>query len=128
MKLIKQVRLVLPGVVVKVHELDLCEVGPDQYVVNYRYGKLGKALQDGALTALPVRRDDAFRLFNDEIAKRHAKGYRDPNVPAAAAPPLVSLASPSAPAPGAPGGARPSAPRAVAGPPLDQRTRLLFRL
>ena len=138
MKLIKQVRLVLPGAVAKVHEVDLCEVGPDQYVVNYRYGKLGKALQDGSLTALPVRRDEALRLFDAEIAKRHAKGYQDPNAPAPPAPP--PLVSPAAP-PGVPGaGARPAAPpaasagapaapaRASGKPPLDQRTRLLLRL
>lgn len=128
MKLIKQVRLVLPGAVAKVHEVDLCEVGPDQYVVNYRYGKLGKALQDGSLTALPVRRDEAWRLFDAEIAKRYAKGYRDPNAPAApAAPPLVSSA-PTPAVPAAPIGAPAVPHRAGSGPPLDQRARILFRL
>jgi hypothetical protein len=125
MKLIKQARLVLPGAVAKVHEVDLCELGPDQYVVNYRYGKLGKALQDGSLTALPVRRDEAWRLFDAEIAKRHAKGYRDPNSPAA--PPLVSSAAP--PGPSVVPRAAPAAPlRAQSTPPLDQRARVLFRL
>jgi hypothetical protein len=127
MKLIKQVRLVLPGAVAKVHEVDLCEVGADQYVVNYRYGKLGKALQDGSLTALPVRRDEAWRLFDAEIAKRHAKGYRDPNAPAS---PLVSpTTTPVAPAAPAPPRATPAAPRrASSAPPLDLRARILFRL
>ncbi|HEY3256661.1 MAG TPA: hypothetical protein VGJ91_22040, partial [Polyangiaceae bacterium] len=125
MKLIKQVRLVLPGAVAKVHELDLCEVGPDQYVVNYRYGKLGKALQDGALTALPVRRDEAWRLFDAEIAKRHAKGYRDPNAPAApAAPPFASPAASPAVSVASPAPPR----RAGSAAPLDPRARLLFRL
>ena len=36
MKLIKQVRLVLAGAVAKTYEVDLCEVGPDQYVVNFK--------------------------------------------------------------------------------------------
>jgi hypothetical protein len=132
MKLIRQVRLVLPGAVAKVHEVDLCEVGADQYVVNYRYGKLGKALQDGSLTALPVRRDEAQRLFDGEIAKREAKGYRDVNAPAVpAAPPapptapFVSSASPQAAAATSPKAAsQRTSPRA----PLDQRARLLFRL
>src|SRR5690348_7617402 len=97
MKLIKQVRLVLPGAVAKVHEVDLCEVSADQFVVNYRYGKLGKALQDGSLTALPVRRDEALRLFDGEIAKREAKGYRDVNAPAAPASPIANAAPPAVP-------------------------------
>jgi hypothetical protein len=121
MKLIKQVRLVLPGAVAKVHEVDLCELGADRYVVNYRYGKLGKALQDGSLTPLPVRRDEAFRLFDAELAKRQAKGYRDPNAPA---PPV---ATPAPPQPAAPARA-PAPPRASGATPLDQRTRVLLRL
>jgi len=132
MKLIKQVRLVLPGAVAKAHEVDLCEVGPDQYVVNYRYGKLGKALQDGSLTALPVRRDEALRLFDAEIAKRYAKGYQDPNAPAVPASPLASPAAPPATAaPAATSSPRtpPTASRrASSRPPLDARARLLFRL
>lgn len=128
MKLIKQVRLVLPGAVAKVHEVDLCEVGPDQFVVNYRYGKLGKALQDGSLTALPVRRDEAIRLFDAELAKRRAKGYGDPNAPAPPAPaPLVPPAAPPvATAPPTPAATVPRRPGF--GPPPDQRARILFRL
>ena len=122
MKLIKQARLVLPGAVEKVHEVDLCELRPDQYVVNYRYGKLGKALQDGSLTPLPVRREEAWRLFDAEIAKRLAKGYRDPQAAAAPAPaPLVSAAAAVPRAPSA-------TPRASSRTPLDQRTRILIRL
>lgn len=140
MKLIKQVRLVLPGVVEKVHEVDLCEVGSDQFVVNYRYGKLGKALQDGSLTALPVRRAEAERLFDDEVAKRRAKGYRDPSAPGAPPPaPIVSAAalpaaSPPAASPPAASPTAGTASRAVTTsrssvrPPLDARSRLLFRL
>lgn len=126
MKLIKQVRLVLPGAVAKVHEVDLCEVGADQFVVNYRYGKLGKALQDGSLTALPVRRDEALRLFDAEIAKREAKGYRDVNAPAAPTSPITPAASPVVPTP--PPAARTASPRTSPRTPLDQRARLLFRL
>jgi len=134
MKLIKQMRLVLPGAVAKVHEVDLCEVGADQFVVNYRYGKLGKALQDGSLTPLPVRRDEALRLFDGEIAKRHAKGYQDPNAPApTAAAPIPAAptpaASPAAPPPAATAPrAAPTAPPRASRPPLDQRARILFRL
>src|SRR5262245_33419764 len=103
MKLIKQVRLVLAGAVERVHEIDLCEVGSNQEVVNYRYGKVGKALQDGSLTALPVRREEAFRLFDAEVAKREAKGYRDASAPAAPAPaPIVTPAAAPSPAPRAP--------------------------
>jgi hypothetical protein len=122
MKLLKQVRLVLPGGVAKVHEVDLCEVGPDRFVVNYRYGKLGKALQDGSLTPLPVRRDEAWRLFDAEVAKREAKGYRDPSAPAPA--PIVAPPTP----PAAPRSSMPAAAKTGARPPLDQPARILFRL
>jgi hypothetical protein len=109
--------------------VDLCEVGSDQFVVNYRYGKLGKALQDGSLTALPVRRTEAERLFDDEIAKRRAKGYRDPSTPGAPPPaPFVSAAAPPVASPS--GSAARVAPPTPSGarPPLDARSRLLFRL
>jgi hypothetical protein len=39
MKLIKQTRLVfVEGKSDKVYEVDLCEVGANQFVVNFRYG------------------------------------------------------------------------------------------
>jgi len=47
-KLIKQVSLYFQeGRADKVYEVDLCEVGPGQYVVNFRYGRRGTALKDG---------------------------------------------------------------------------------
>jgi hypothetical protein len=130
MKLIKQVRLVLPGAVEKVHEVDLCEVGPDQYVVNYRYGKLGKALQDGSLTALPVREADAVRLFDAEVAKRIAKGYRDTRATAPQSSVIVAPLAASGAAAPAPAPIRQSAPHsaALSFAPLDLRSRVLLRL
>lgn len=122
MKLIKQVRLVLPGALAKAYELDLCEVGPDQYVVNYRYGKLRKALQDGSLTALPVRRDEALRLFDSELAKRQAKGYVDPSAPpVAAGAPATPIKAPAAPKAPASASAQPRSP-------LSVQKRVLLRL
>src|SRR5215472_7275646 len=63
-KLIKQVRLEFrQGTSDKVYEVDLCEVGPGQYVVNYRYGRRGTTLRDGSKTAAPVPRDKAESVF-----------------------------------------------------------------
>jgi hypothetical protein len=64
MKLIKQTRLVfVEGKSDKVYEVDLCEVGANQFVVNFRYGKRGAALKDGSKTVAPVKRDEADRVF-----------------------------------------------------------------
>ena len=60
MKLIKTVALVFrQGNSDKVYEVDLGEVGPDRFVVNFRYGRRGAKLQSGSKTAVPVARDKA---------------------------------------------------------------------
>jgi hypothetical protein len=65
MRLVKQTRLVfVEGRSDKVYEVDLCEVGTNQFVVNFRYGKRGAALKDGSKTAAPVKLADAERVFD----------------------------------------------------------------
>ena len=57
MKLVKQTKLVfVEGRSEKVYEIDLCEVGTNQFVVNFRYGKRGGPLKDGSKTVAPVKR------------------------------------------------------------------------
>lgn len=86
MKLVKQVQLTLSGRIEKIYEIDLCEVGDGEYVVNFRYGRRGRALQDGSMTPLPVDRAQAERVFSQTVRARKAKGYVDPSAPAAPAP------------------------------------------
>ena len=59
MKLVKTIALEFrEGKSDKVYEVDLCEVGPDRFVVNFRYGRRGAKLQGGSKTAVPVARDE----------------------------------------------------------------------
>jgi len=76
-QLIRQVSLVYQeGRSDKVYEVDLCEVGPDRYVVNFRYGRRGTALRDGSKTVAPVSRDEAERIFQRLVDEKVGKGYR----------------------------------------------------
>ena len=80
MKLIKQAILEhREGTSDKVYEVDLCQVGDDQYVVNFRYGRRGGSLREGTKTALPVGRDQADRAFAALVASKTKKGYRHKN-------------------------------------------------
>ena len=77
MKLIKQVSLYFQeGRSDKVYEVDLCEVGPGQYVVNFRYGRRGTALNDGSKTLAPVPLAEAERIFDQLVESKTRKGYR----------------------------------------------------
>jgi predicted DNA-binding WGR domain protein len=76
MKLVKQTRLVFrEGRSDKVYEIDLCEVGASQFVVNFRYGKRGSALKDGSKTVAPVKRDEAERVFDKLARSKLDAGY-----------------------------------------------------
>ena len=46
----------------KVYEVDLVEAAAGQYVVNFRFGRRGRALQDGTKTPLPVALDKAREI------------------------------------------------------------------
>jgi predicted DNA-binding WGR domain protein len=76
MKLTKQSQLFFQeGTSDKVYEVDLCEVGADQYVVNFRYGRRGATLKDGSKTPLPVKRAEAQRVFDALVKSKVDKGY-----------------------------------------------------
>ena len=78
MKLVKQRLLHFQaGSSDKVYEVDLVEVGPDRFVVNFRYGRRGKALRDGSKTVLPVPRAEADVLFDKLVESKAKKGYSD---------------------------------------------------
>lgn len=69
----------------KVYEVELCEVGANKYVVNFRYGKRGASLTEGSKTKSPVTLAEARRVFNDLVASKTKKGYQDVSAPQAAA-------------------------------------------
>lgn len=76
MKLIEQTILVFTeSKAVKRYEIDLCEVGIDAYVVNFRYGKAGLPLKEGSKTSLPVARNEADRVYRKTIQEQREKGY-----------------------------------------------------
>ena len=84
MKLIQQTSLYFQqGSSDKVYEVDLCEVGAHQYVVNFRFGRRGAALKEGAKTTAPVARAEADKIFHALVAEKTKKGY----VPAGTPPP-----------------------------------------
>jgi hypothetical protein len=107
LKLIKQTKLVFAeGRSEKVYEIDLCEVGTNQFVVNFRYGKRGSALKDGSKTVAPVKRDEADRVFDKLVKDKVDSGYvPEGQAPAprpvdASSAPQVRASAPPPPAPG----------------------------
>lgn len=59
----------------KVYEIDLCDVGNDQYVVNFRYGRRGAQLKEGSKTAVPVVLTEAEKIFDAIETEKINKGY-----------------------------------------------------
>ncbi|WEK38326.1 MAG: WGR domain-containing protein [Candidatus Pseudobacter hemicellulosilyticus] len=76
MRLIKQTILFFKeGNSDKVYEIDLCAVGNDQYVVNFRYGRRGGNLKEGSKTPVPVSLTAAERIFDSLVSEKMSKGY-----------------------------------------------------
>lgn len=65
----------------KVYEVDLCEVGRDRYLVNFRYGRRGANLKEGTKTDAAVPLASAEKIFDKLVAEKVKKGYRDVTVP-----------------------------------------------
>ncbi|PSB56509.1 WGR domain-containing protein [Chamaesiphon polymorphus] len=78
MQLIQRTTLVYQaGSSDKVYEVDLCQVAPDRYMVNYRYGRRGGNLREGAETVAAVPLNEAQRVFERLIRSKVTKGYRE---------------------------------------------------
>ena len=76
MRFIKQTKLFFrEGNSDKTYEIDLCEVGPAQYVVNFRYGKRGSALKEGSKTVNPVDLPAATAIYDALEKEKRSKGY-----------------------------------------------------
>ncbi len=77
MRLVKQTRLFFQqGTSDKVYEVDLCEAGANEYIVNFRYGRRGARLKEGTKTAFPVSQDEAQKVFDKLVDSKVKKGYR----------------------------------------------------
>ncbi|HWJ29655.1 MAG TPA: WGR domain-containing protein, partial [Flavisolibacter sp.] len=60
----------------KVYEIDLCFVGNDTYVVNFRYGRRGAVLKEGTKTPDPVSLFKAEEIFAALESEKRSKGYQ----------------------------------------------------
>ncbi len=61
----------------KVYEVDLCQVGENRYVVNFRYGKRGGTLKEGVETVSAIALTEAQRVFDRLIQSKIQKGYQE---------------------------------------------------
>lgn len=76
MRLIKQTILYFrEGSSDKVYEVDLCDVGSDKFVVNFRYGRRGTVLKEASKTPVPVVLNEAEKIYNTVIDEKLSKGY-----------------------------------------------------
>lgn len=88
MKLLRQTSLFkTDGARLLIYEIDLCEVGAGEYVVNFRQGRQGRALKDGTKTIMPVDQRRAERTFAQLIAKLEGQGYSTTRPSPVVAPP-----------------------------------------
>ena len=61
----------------KVYEVDLSEVAPERYMVNYRYGKRGGNLREGSETVAAVPLAEAQKVFDRLVRSKVTKGYQE---------------------------------------------------
>jgi predicted DNA-binding WGR domain protein len=70
----------------KVYEVDLCEVSPERYVVNFRYGRRGANLREGVETVQALPLNEAQRAFDKLVGSKVKKGYQEGDAPPVSAP------------------------------------------
>ncbi|MCP4499922.1 MAG: hypothetical protein GY822_08165 [Deltaproteobacteria bacterium] len=96
MKLLRQTTLILEqGQTEKIYEVDLCEVGRDKYVVNFRFGIKGGTTKEGSKTVVPVPLVDAEKIFDKLVSSNQNKGFYDANDPRPSAVPTPPVATAS---------------------------------
>jgi len=75
-RLLRQISLYLrEGTSDKVYEVDLCEAGEGEFVVNFRYGRRGTTLREGTKTTFPVTRAEAEAVYAKLVESKTSKGY-----------------------------------------------------
>lgn len=106
MKQIKQDTLVQrSGTGDKIYEVELCEVGPSQFVVNFRQGPRNGPFREGSKTVVPVPQNEGDKIYQRLIDAKIKRGFvyenqlaQAPAAPAAPAPaPGAQTAQPKAP-------------------------------
>lgn len=76
MKLIEQASLSFQqGNSDKIYEAEICEVGNNEFVVNFRYGRRGSTLKEGTKTVFPVSYEEAKKVFDNLVNSKTVKGY-----------------------------------------------------
>ncbi|MEM1294448.1 MAG: WGR domain-containing protein [Verrucomicrobiota bacterium] len=86
MRLIQQARLFFQeGTSDKVYEVDLCEAGDGEFLVNFRYGRRGTSLKEGTKTPFPEPREKAEAIFEKLVTEKTRKGYQEGVAPEKAA-------------------------------------------
>jgi hypothetical protein len=76
MRLIKQSILYFKeGNSDKVYEVDLCDVGNEKYIINFRYGRRGAQLKEGSKTPVPVTLAEAEKIYDAVETEKINKGY-----------------------------------------------------
>ena len=60
----------------KVYEVDLCEVSPGRYVVNFRYGRRGSNLREGVETVQALPLNEAERAFDNWLPPKSKRAIR----------------------------------------------------
>src|SRR5688572_30406186 len=86
MKLVKKIRLVFrENKSDKVYEVDLAELPGSEstrFVVNFRYGRRGRALREGTKTERPVSLTEAEAVYQSVVVAKTNDGYYDESGPA----------------------------------------------
>jgi hypothetical protein len=81
MEVIQQKRLSYrAGSSEKIHEIEICRIDDNHYLVNYRYGKLGRALKEDTATPQPVSLAQAQAIYDKDLRDKLAKGYQETEI------------------------------------------------
>ena len=76
MRLVKQIQLFFQeGSSDKIYEIDLCESGTNEFLVNFRFGRRGGPLKEGTKTIFPVSIAEAEKAFSALENEKRKKGY-----------------------------------------------------
>lgn len=76
MRLVEQATLYTRiGGAVQLYQVDLCDTGADEFVVNYRWGKLNTVYRESSRTVFPVSLEEAHRIFQSLVQEKLAGGY-----------------------------------------------------
>ncbi len=76
MRLVRQTRLFYQkGNSDKVYEVDLCEAGEGEFIVNFRYGRRDARLREGTKTPFPESLSRAETIYLALVEEKVKKGY-----------------------------------------------------